>query len=525
MKAKTLFCLLSGILLPVTGMCANPVMTVDKAHPVSIVLADATEATSKAEKTAASELKPGENVTTRSRASGKKCPGSGISGASRRPRLCWEVKQMPNGMTGVYQIGIPAQLSATDVGISLNIRCTGVKAIDFEVGNDLLILDDFDHPDLSRIQAIDRANRGINPLTGKEVIFARYPKNIGFVPLGVLAADGKPHPHAGTGFLIGQVTGFPTDRLDRSDSFAGIDEKDIFYGLEVKQCTYDGRNFKLGRSRIFAISELIPGYLIGGGGMSSPIPDGDNLLMGFSGSKNDGSSQIRSCGILRWHRVNGEWKPFAFQHVIGIPDKFNTISGIAGNYVEPSVVRAKDGSLVFTAREVGEQPFGKGPQEASRLKVWRSPDNGLNWSLLFEIPRFHPLTPLSVNRSADGSLYVAANGYCTRNSKGELLNSMVLRETLLIWPLKADYSGLEQPLVVRDGNADFGVPPFRSFWRIDHPMGLTVRLKDGHWRHLLFYRALEHNECDSDAPITPSTGCYAEEIYSRGTKLPIWRFQ
>ncbi len=445
----------------------------------------------------------------------------GITGVSRSSRAIWQVADMPEGMTGVYQLGFPLQLSPTEAGVSLNIRCSGVKAIDLEVGNDLLISDDLGGRRFKRIVPFGRAGKGINPKTGEAIVYSRYPINVGFVPLGARLDDGSPHPHAGTGFGIGQVQGFPADRLNMSDPFSGMAPEDMFYAIEISQCVYDGEEFKIVSSRFFDVSEILPGYRLGGCCMGPVYPDGAGLIMGLSGDTGD---QIRGCGILRWQSANGTWKPVAFQSVVSDPGKFNTISGVTANFVEPSVIRLPDGRLLFTAREVGDIPFGKGPLEAERLQVWSSADDGASWKRIMEIPHFHPLTPLSISRAADGSPFILANGYCNHNSKGEQLNSMVLRESINIWPLNKDLSGLENPISVLDTAKDFGPPPHGSFWRIDHPVGFPLRQKDGKWHHFLFFRALEHNECDSDAPMTDHTGCYIEEVYSSGVPAPVWNF-
>jgi len=59
---------------------------------------------------------------------------------------------------------------------------------------------------------------------------------------------------------------------------------------------------------------------------------------------------------------------------------------------------------------------------------------------------------------------------------------------------------------------------------IDHPFSLNLRLRDKKWHTKLCYRVLEHNECDSDAPMTPVTGSYLEEIFADGKEHAIWNF-
>ena len=456
------------------------------------------------------------------------CLKSGITAISHFPRHCWEVKNMPEGMKGVYQLGFPVQLAPDLAAVVLNIRYSGVKAVDLEIGSDLLFLDELGKSAPPKIIPLDRSERFVNPLTGKEVLLAKYPKQIGFVPLGARMPSGRPHPHAGTGFVIGQVMGFPPESLNRSDCFAETKPEDVFYGIEMAQCSFDGKDFRIWDSRIFRTDELLPGCLLGGNPLSPAIPDGEELISGSSGEIHPSDSLIRHCGILRWHRKEGVWAPYRYIPVAGLENEFHTISGVFGNFVEPSLARAADGTLFFTAREVGPDPFGKGPQEAERIMIWRSADNGETWTKILEKPHFHPLTPLSINSAADGTIYVAANGYCTQNSKGESLNSIILRETLVAWPLKQDEKGsfdFGKPISICDANASFAKPPFGSFWRLDHPVAMTVRLKDRKWHHIICFRVLEHNECDSDAPVTDFTGTYIEEIYSAGETVPVWNFQ
>ena len=99
-----------------------------------------------------------------------------------------------------------------------------------------------------------------------------------------------------------------------------------------------------------------------------------------------------------------------------------------------------------------------------------------------------------------------------------------MRETLQMWPLSEDRKSLQEPLVIRDTIKDFGKPPHGSFWRVDHPVGLTVRLSDGQWHHVIGFRGLEHDENDHNAPVTSFTGSYLEEIYSDGDPQPTWNF-
>jgi len=95
---------------------------------------------------------------------------------------------------------------------------------------------------------------------------------------------------------------------------------------------------------------------------------------------------------------------------------------------------------------------------------------------------------------------------------------------LLLWPLAPDRRSLLEPLVARDCAADFGPAPAGSIWRADHPVGLTVRLADGQWRHVFCYRVLDRDECVSDAAATSRTGTYVEEVITQGDSARPWGF-
>ena len=66
----------------------------------------------------------------------------GITGVSKGPRDLSVPQSVPPGQEGVYQLGVPFQLSATQAGIFCNIRRAAVYANDLEIGSDLVIFDD-----------------------------------------------------------------------------------------------------------------------------------------------------------------------------------------------------------------------------------------------------------------------------------------------------------------------------------------------------------------------------------------------
>jgi len=423
-----------------------------------------------------------------------------ILNVTHRDRALHRVPSEGDDEEGVYQIGIPLQLSPTECGIVLNIRRANILTGDLEIGNDLAILDRLDRINTERIVPLNRSDTRPHPHTGKRTLFARYPLVGGFVPLGAKRSDGSVHPHAGTGFAVSQVIGFPCD----SDvQWAGhLPEEDRYHAMELQQHEYDGRNFSVSSTALLSDADLRPGWSLTSPGLCHAVPDGDDLLMGFCGNQEERSPRS---GILRWRRAGGEWRPVAFVPITG-----EDSSG------EATLVRDTDGSILFTAR-------GGGTSEKA-MRLWRSADGGQSWEKLLDQPQFRAGTPVSLNRCADGALYFAGNPERKTDSLGRALPSIEMRETLLLWPLAQDRRSLLDPIVARDCPAEFGPAPAGSIWRADHPVGLTVRLADGQWRHVFCYRVLDRDECVGDAMVTPRTGTYVEEILSDGENGGIWEF-
>ncbi|MBI2441902.1 MAG: hypothetical protein HYV35_11095 [Lentisphaerae bacterium] len=86
---------------------------------------------------------------------------------------------------------------------------------------------------------------------------------------------------------------------------------------------------------------------------------------------------------------------------------------------------------------------------------------------------------------------------------------------------------------IRDCLAEFGEPPapvakengVPEKWMADHANGMTVRLKDGRWHHILAYRICHSPLYASHGtPPSPYSGSYIEEVVSRGPARPVWRF-
>jgi hypothetical protein len=263
---------------------------------------------------------------------------------------------------------------------------------------------------------------------------------------------------------------------------------------------------------------LSPGFLTNG------IQDGDDLLLPMSGGKAAGPS---GTGIARWRRAGGSWRPVSF-----VP-----VSGADGSG-EPSLVRDLDGALLFCARGSRDARYWEASESETPdndIRVWRSRDGGQSWRKVLHVRGAVSSAPITLNRAADGTPYVAANLYevflhpmdrikVPVDSRGRVWAGGRARNTLCLWPLDPDRTGLETPIVARDCRRDFGPPPGGTAWRIDHPSSATVQLADGEWHNVLGARVLEYGELTHVLPPTPRTGAYLEEVVSAGPAAPPWRF-
>jgi hypothetical protein len=344
---------------------------------------------------------------------------------------------------------------------------------------------------------------------------SRYPVLGGFVPIGARLDNGEPHPHAGTGFGVSRLIGFPADMSSR----IWIDMPEPYMGFEMYQFYYDGSAFKIEQTRISDGTDIFPDRELTGTGLGYAIPDGEDLIWAVSAKNSD---KNYGSGLSRWRRKNNAWQVIEYTPVTG-PDLS----------AEPSVIRDMDGSLLFTARGSGASQRAQklpdavelGEKNEKAIRLWRSADAGKTWKEILDAPLVRSGTPVSISAAVDGSPYIAGNPFTDKDSRGRELSSIEMREVLKLWPLSADRRSLDEPFLVRNCPIDFGDAPLESIWRADHPMAHTLRFADGQWRHLLFYRVLTRKECVSDAPITPITGTYVAEIISAGPVHPPWSFK
>ena len=84
----------------------------------------------------------------------------------------------------------------------------------------------------------------------------------GPAPAPVRLADGRPHPHAGTGFGLLVVLGFPPDHSE----LKAAGRRNKYTRLELQQYRYDGTTFTVISTEKIGTDALLPGWTVTNGG-------------------------------------------------------------------------------------------------------------------------------------------------------------------------------------------------------------------------------------------------------------------
>lgn len=397
----------------------------------------------------------------------------------------------------IYQVAVPFQISPTDAALIVNIRLGKTRVVDLEVGSDLIVFNDLNNISGDHALPLTRYTYETHPRTGEQLMLSHGWAAGGFVPLGAKREDGSPHPHAGTGFGLAAVHGYPVSLADKEDTHVDVNS-DIYMRLEMLQYAYDGKEFKITHRQQIASEDMLPGTNVMYLGTCSGIPSGDDLLTPMD----TGNFGHWNTGMARWKRgQDGQWKLAEY-------------TPIAEDTCEATLVRDVDGALLMLFR-----PWGGTSKEPMRLHIRRSTDEGKTWTRICDVEPFWQMCPITLNRGLDGRPYVVCNRF-----REPRQHRYATREMLWLWPLSDDRNFLLKPIVVRDGPGEWGPAPNGSVWRMDHPMGTALRLKDGQWHHIITYRALDDAEMRTDAGAQEYTGTYVEEIFSTGAPLPPWNF-
>lgn len=432
----------------------------------------------------------------------------------------------PEGKLWYYGMAVPFQVAPERAALMCNIREAaprGQTHVDFEIGTDVVLLDD-----LSRITAdnaipIVRNHEEVNPQVGEPSIMAKYPVIVGFVPCGAKRQDGTPHPHAGSGFGMCHAVSWPREPKIRHPQgyYLPYQNQQSYSFVEVYQFSYHGGEFVVAANeRISDPGQWLDGYRLGFCGLTPPLPDGDDFLMPMTGTranKTNGEQDLH-LGITRWKRDASGWHPTDFRTVAN-----PTI------HSEMSLVREPNGSLLYMAR-------GDDALSCLDFQLWRSNDDGETWEESLKVKWVRSAAPVSINLAANGRPYILANLlHVPFIGTGDPLQAPhagggwrylggIRRDKLFAWPLSETGDSLETPVMVRDCEIDFGPPPGGTMWNADHAMAKTLRLSDGQWHNLLTYRVLELGENGLSCAPTQYTGCYIEEVLSSGPARPDWNF-
>ena len=464
-------------------------------------------------------------------------PTEGITGMTQGGPDLQVPPSTPEEETWIYQLGLPFQADQDTGGYFINIRVAGVKGTDFENGSDVVLFDNITEVSSEGAVPITRNHREPNPNSkppNQEAIMVKYPVMGGFVPRGAKRPDSSPHPHAGTGFGINQAVAWRTEfpgpppygvnmfgRNPHTSEFEDLSQ--TYQYKEVHQLSYDGGSFQVVETERLASEDLLSGWKLNTGLMNA-IPDGDDLILAMGGSR---EGQVGGSGMARWRRVDGKWQVVSFVPVTGSDGSF-----------ESSLIRDLDGDLLFACRG------GRGPAtvEASEshtagndIRVWRSQDNGETWEKMIHVRGLISSAPITLNRAADGTPFIAANLYqvflegldrlkIPKDSQGRPVLGGRSRHTLAIWPLNRERTGLKRPIVARELRAEFGPAPGETAWRVDHPCSMILRLADGKWHNVVAMRILEYGELTHMQMPTKYSGAYLEEVLSAGEPIATWSF-
>ncbi|MHB9131216.1 MAG: sialidase family protein [Armatimonadota bacterium] len=413
-----------------------------------------------------------------------------------------------------YLLGVALQVSPTQVAIFANLHMYGQPIDDLENGADAIVFDGLEAIDAASAVPLVRNHEESHPQTGQPLLMVKFPVFGGFVPLGALLPDGRPHPHAGTGFGHCTALGYPADHSVRWP--AG--ESHLYVIHEIQQYRFTGSRFEVLATQRLPITQPLDGWELHNGPLTSAIPDGEDLLFAMTVGR---PGRPTGVGITRWrYRADGWW-----------PIECIPVSGEDCSS-EASLIRDSDGALLLAARGAGMAAVHKGwlPREAIRsghFLLWRSTDHGRTWQETMNLPEVTIPGPVTINRTASGQPFFAANAHAmaTVDARGNPVAAGGVRTTLCLWPVNAARNGIGTPLVAFDAPARFGPVPGGSLWLVDHPTACVVRLADGKLHTLLCVRVAELAETSGDAPTTSYSGCWVDELIDDGPAVPVWQYR
>ena len=401
----------------------------------------------------------------------------GIVSVTQGPADLTVPADVPAGEAQRYGLGFPFQVGPTTAALWVNLRQEDTGVGDFENGSDVVLFSDLATISGAASVRLTRNEKWTTP-AGEKRILVKFPDVGGFVPLGAKRPDGSPQPYAGTGFSFCEALEFPMT----ADGKFSWDAASLRL-VEIHQLAFTGQTFRLASTDLRRPDRPMmlgdSDWHLAAPGLAAAIADGDDLLQAVQ-VRHRGKGWT-ACGVVRWRSQAGVWQPVSYSEVtVGCS--------------EPTLIRDRDGTLLVTARTYGD--------DFNAIRVWRSSDSGASWTTAMRVPQIREPAPLSLNRAADGTPYIAANPL------GQA------RSVLKLWPLDAGRANLGEPLVAQE-------PRKGLSQSVDHPTSATLRLTDGKWHHVLVYRMRLGGEDQTGAR---RVGCCVEEVFARGTAVPTWPF-
>ncbi|MGB6120780.1 MAG: hypothetical protein WBG80_02635, partial [Bacteroidota bacterium] len=468
----------------------DKVLTREEAQEVEQGLRRATEELFRGKDESIAEAEAREEQLVRDYENKIKKNTTGLTGVTRGEADLVSPPGVPPGEVWRYGLGFPIQISPTEAALFCNIRLEGSGNIDFEIGTDAVLFSSLEDIKAENAFPVSRYEERVDTERGR-IIVRKGPVLGGFVPLGARLPDGTMHPHAGTGFGLCWAISHEVDQDGHFDYLEIVERYAMMF-----QFSYDGETFRVLKKEPVDAKHLLPDWNLVGNFVTNAIPDGPDLLYVMIARVGD----VAVAGFTRWQHGPNAWFPVSF----------TPVTGTDVTWSEPSLIREADGGLLFSARSADRAV----PTIAFDIGVWRSIDNGKTWKQVIHEKNRRSRSPVSVNRTVDGTPYIAANTPPLRRT----------RDVLCLWPIDESRTKLECRIIARDAKAEFGPAPSGSWWRIDHPTSAIVRLADGEWHNVLSYRIVDNGEVEGSAPPAPQTGCYVEEVYSVGKPNPMWTF-
>ncbi len=403
-----------------------------------------------------------------------------------------------------YGVGLPVQIGADKAALFCNRRVVGSNRWDYEDGSDVFVFDDLKNINAGDPVPIARNEKEKDKITGEQRFIVKYTAKVGFWPLAAKRADGTPHPGAGKGFAFCLALSFVGTGEELLPAMYSPSQRKHY--VETMQLEFNGNVIAVTQRKL--IRKSTKWFTLNGWSISAPglqaaaIPDGDDLLLAVTASRGKG----RRTGVGRFRFSEEQWIPYSFTPV--------------ADGSEPSIARRADGSFVFTTRSTKKS-------RANSIELWTSKDAEGTWSQHMLVTNIRNASPVSVNATVDGRIFVLGNYPALNCLHGKVPWKATLRSQLALWQLaegKAEFNPPKAGLV-RDAVAEFGTLDKKHRWFIDQPVASTIQLADGLWHTLVAYRVMAfwYKARDGEL-ITPHTGCYVEELSALQPARPPWNF-